>query len=344
MLGGLFGRDVAIDLGTANTLVFVKGQGIVLSEPSVVAIDNKTDKVVAVGSAAKRMLGRTPGNIVALRPLKDGVIADFEVTEKMLSYFIRKAQPRRRVFRSVIGPRVVVCVPSGVTGVELRAVKEATESAGARQAYTIEEPLAAAIGAGLPVNEAQGSMIVDVGGGTSEVAVISLGGIVTKSSIRIAGDDIDDAISTYIQKEYKLAIGTQTAEQLKMELGSAFRLEDGEESAEIRGRDLVTALPKTIVITSEEVREAISVPVDALVAAVRDTLDRTPPELASDIMDRGMVLAGGGALLRLIDERLRRETQIPVHVADEPLMCVAIGSGPCPQENQKQPPPPLSSP
>jgi rod shape-determining protein MreB and related proteins len=332
MFGGLFGKDVAIDLGTANTLVFVKGQGIVLSEPSVVAIDNKTDKVVAVGSAAKRMLGRTPGNIVAMRPLKDGVIADFEVTEKMLSYFIRKAQPRRMMFRSVIGPRVVVCVPSGVTGVELRAVKEATESAGARQAYTIEEPLAASIGAGLPVNEAQGSMIVDIGGGTSEVAVISLGGIVTKSSIRIAGDDIDDAISTYIQKEYKLAIGTQTAEQLKIELGSAFGLVEGEESAEIRGRDLVSGLPKTIVITSDEIREAISVPVDAIVAAVRDTLDRTPPELASDIMDRGMVLAGGGALLRLMDERLRRETQIPVHVAEEPLMCVAIGSGRCLEE------------
>src|SRR5919107_1618287 len=303
MLGGLFGRDVAIDLGTANTLVFVKGQGIVLSEPSVVAIDNKTDKVVAVGSAAKRMLGRTPGHIVAMRPLKDGVIADFEVTEKMLSYFIRKAQPQSRILRSLSGPRVVVCVPSGVTGVELRAV-----------------------------NEAQGSMIVDVGGGTSEVAVISLGGIVTKSSIRIAGDDIDDAITTYIQKEHKLAIGSQTAEQLKIELGSAFLLDDGEESAEIRGRDLVTGLPKTIVITSEEIREAISVPVDAIVAAVRDTLDRTPPELASDIMDRGMILAGGGALLRLFDERLRRETQVPVHVADDPLMCVAIGSGRCLEE------------
>jgi rod shape-determining protein MreB len=249
----------------------------------------------------------------------------------MLSHFIRKAQSRKRLFRSVIGPRVVVCVPSGVTGVELRAVKEATESAGARQAYTIEEPLAAAIGAGLPVNEAQGSMVVDIGGGTSEVAVISLGGIVTKSSIRIAGDDIDDAISAYIQKEYKIAIGTQTGEQLKIELGSAFPLGQ-EESAEIRGRDLVSGLPKTIVITSEEVQEAISVPVDAIVAAVRDTLNRTPPELASDIMDRGMVLAGGGALLRLIDERLRRETGIPVHVADDPLMCVAIGSGRCLEE------------
>jgi rod shape-determining protein MreB and related proteins len=281
---------------------------------------------VAVGSAAKRMLGRTPGNIVAMRPLKDGVIADFEVTEKMLAYFIRKVQPPRLFFRALIGPRVVVCVPSGVTGVELRAVKEATEAAGARQAYTIEEPMAAAIGTNLPVNEAQGSMVVDVGGGTSEVAVISLGGIVTKSSIRIAGDDIDDAISTYIQKEYKLAIGTQTAEQLKIELGSAFRLEE-EESAEIRGRDLVTGLPKTVIITSEEIREAISIPVDAILAAVRDTLDRTPPELASDIMDRGMILVGGGAHLRHLDERLRRETGIPVHVTDEALTCVAIGSG-----------------
>ena len=326
MFGGLFGRDVAIDLGTANTLVFVKGHGIVLSEPSVVAIDNKTDKVVAVGSAAKRMLGRTPGSIVALRPLKDGVIADFEVTEKMLSYFIRKVQPQRRLFRSLIGPRVVVCVPSGVTGVELRAVKEATESAGARQAYTIEEPLAAAIGAGLPVNEAQGSMIIDIGGGTSEVAVISLGGIVTKTSVRVAGNHMDDAIGAYIQKVHQMAVGTQTAEQLKIELGSAFRLEE-EESAEIRGRDLVTGLPKTIVITSEEVREAISVPVATVVEAVRDTLDRTPPELASDIINRGMVLAGGVALLRGLDERLREETGVPVQVAEEPMACVVIGSG-----------------
>ena len=326
MFGGLFGQDVAIDLGTANTIVFVKGQGIVISEPSVVAIDNKTDKVLAVGVTAKKMLGRTPANIVATRPLKDGVIADFEVTEKMLAYFIRKGQTKRRLLRALIGPRVVICVPSGVTGVELRAVKEAAESAGARQAFTIEEPLAAAIGAGLPVTEPQGSMIVDIGGGTSEVAVLSLGGIVTKTSIRIAGDDIDDAISNYIQKEYKLTVGTQAAEQLKLELGSAFPLEE-EESAEVRGRDLVSGMPKTIVITSEELREAISVPVDAIVSAVLDTLDRTPPELASDIMDRGMVLAGGGALLRMLDERLRRETGIPVHVADNPLLCVAIGSG-----------------
>src|SRR5919202_1655950 len=326
MFGRLFGKDVAIDLGTANTSVFVKGQGIVLSEPSVVALDNKTDKVVAAGSAAKRMLGRTPGNIVAMRPLRDGVIADFEITAQMLSYFIYRAQSQERLLRFFANPRVVVCVPSGVTDVELRAVKEAARSAGARQAYTIEEPLAAAIGAGLPVNEPQGSMIVDVGGGTSEVAVISLGGIVTKSSIRIAGDDVDDAISTYIQKEYKLAIGTQTAEQLKIELGSAFRLEE-EESAEIRGRDLVTGLPKTVVITSEEVREAISVPVEAIIAAVRDTLDRTPPELASDIINWGMVLGGGGALLRHLDERLRRETSVPVHMAEKPMACVVIGSG-----------------
>jgi rod shape-determining protein MreB len=326
MFGGIFGRDVAIDLGTANTLVFVKGQGIVLSEPSVVAIDNKTDKVMAVGDVAKRMIGRTPSNIVATRPLKDGVIADFEVTEKMLGYFIRRAQPQRWYFRPLLGPRVVICVPSGVTEVELRAVKEAAESAGARQAFTIEEPLAAAIGAGLPVNEAQGSMVADVGGGTSEVAVISLGGIVAKTSIRIAGDDIDEAITSYIQKEYKLAVGSQTAERLKIELGSAFRMED-EESAEIRGRDLISGLPKNVVITSEEIREAISGPVDALVTAVTDTLDRTPAELASDIMDRGMVLVGGGSLLRHLDERIRRESGIPVHIAEDPLMSVVVGSG-----------------
>ncbi len=322
--GGLFGRDVAIDLGTANTLVFVKGRGIVASEPSVVAINTKTDKVVAVGSTAKSMIGRTPGNIVAVQPLKDGVIADFEVTESMLSYFIRKAHPRRGLFRP--RPRVVVCVPSGVTGVELRAVREAAESAGARRALTIEEPLAAAIGAGLPVDEAWGSMVVDVGGGTTEVAVISLGGIVANSSIRMAGNHMDAAISSYVQRQYKLAIGTQTAEQLKMELGSASPLAE-EESAEVRGRDLLTGLPKTIVVTSEEIRVAISAPVDAIVAAVLDTLDRTPPELASDAMDRGMVLAGGGAMLRLLDERLRRETGVPVHMADDPLMCVALGSG-----------------
>src|ERR687885_112213 len=331
IFGRLFAPDVAIDLGTANTLVFVKGHGIVLSEPSVVAMNTKTDKVVAVGSVAKTMIGRTPANIVATQPLKNGVIADFEVTEKMLSYFIGEARTKRGVSRYLVRPRVVVCVPSGVTGVELKAVKEAAEAAGARRVYTIEEPLAAGIGADLPVNEPEGSMVVDVGGGTSEVAVISLGGIVTKTSVRVAGNDMDLAIASHIQKNYQIAIGSQTAEQLKIELGSAFLL-DGEESAEIRGRDLVTGLPKTIVITSDEIREAISVPVDAIVAAVRDTLDRTPPELASDIMDRGMVLAGGGALLRLMDERLRRETGVPVHVADDAIMCVAIGSGRCLEE------------
>jgi rod shape-determining protein MreB and related proteins len=326
ILGRLFAPDIAIDLGTANTLVFVKGQGIVLSEPSVVAMNTKTGKVVAVGSAAKDMIGRTPSNIVATQPLKNGVIADFQVTEKMLSYFIHEARSKRGVSRYLVRPRVVVCVPSGVTGVELRAVREAAESAGARRVYTIEEPLAAAIGADLPVNEAEGSMVVDIGGGTSEVAVISLGGIVTKTSIKIAGNNMDEAIATYIQKEYKMAVGTQTAEQLKIELGSAFGLEE-EESAEIRGRDLVTGLPKTVVITSEEVREAISVSVEAIIAAVRDTLDRTPPELASDIINRGMMLAGGVALLRGLDERLRQETGVPVHVAEEPMACVVIGSG-----------------
>jgi rod shape-determining protein MreB and related proteins len=331
MFGRLFGRDIAVDLGTANTVVFVEGEGTVLVEPSVVALDDRTSKVLAVGSAAKSMIGRTPANIVAMDPLKDGVIADFEVTEKMISYFIRRAQPRPHLLSAFFRPRVVVCVPTGVTGVELRAVKQATRSAGARQAYSIEEPMAAAIGAGLSVNEAQGSMIVDIGGGTTEVAVISLGGIVTKSSIRIAGNDMDQAISAYIQREHKVSVGTQTAEQLKIELGSAFPLPE-EESAEIRGRDLATGLPKPVVITSEEVREAIHVPVEAIVAAVRDTLDRTPPELASDIMDRGMVLVGGGALLRLLDERLRRETGVPVHVPDDPLMCVAVGSGRCLEE------------
>ena len=326
IFGGLFAPDIAIDLGTANTLVFVKGWGIVLSEPSVVAMDAKTERVVAVGSAAKKMIGRTPAHIVATQPLKDGVIADFEVTEKMLSHFIHTVETKRSLFRYLIRPRVVVCVPSGVTGVELRAVKEAAESAGARKAYTIEEPLAAAIGAELPVNEPEGSMVVDVGGGTTEVAVISLGGIVTKTSIRVAGNRMDNAIFTYIQKEYQMAIGTRTAEQLKIELGSAFRLEE-EESAEIRGRDLVTGLPKTVVITSEEIRGAISVQVNAIVEAVTDTFDRTPPELAADVMDRGMVLAGGGALLKGLDERLRVETGVPVHVADKPLACVAEGSG-----------------
>jgi rod shape-determining protein MreB len=322
----LFVPDVAIDLATANTLVFVKGYGVVLSEPSVVAVDRKTDEVIAVGSAAKHMIGRTPAHIVASQPLKNGVIADFEVTEKMLTYFIRSARTQRSLLRYLVRPRVAVCVPSGVTGVELRAVKEATESAGARKAYTIEEPLAAAIGADVPISEVEGSMVVDVGGGTTEVAVISMGGIVTKTSVRVAGNDMDVAIVKHIQKHYQIAIGTQTAEQLKIELGSAFPMPE-ESAAQVRGRDIVTGLPKTVVITSEEIREAIAPAVGTIVEAVRNTLDPTPPQLVSDIMDRGMILAGGGALLRHLDERLRKETGVPVHVAEEPLACVARGSG-----------------
>lgn len=326
MLEGLFSKDIAIDLGTANTLVFVEGRGIVLSEPSVAAVDAETDRILAVGSVAKSMIGRTSGDVVSVRPLKDGVIANFEVTEKMLAYFIRKVQPQRRFLRPPVGPRVAVCVPSGATQVEFQAVRKATESAGARQVFTVEESLAAAIGAGLPVNKAQGTMVVDVGGGTTEIAVISLGEIITKSSVRVAGDHLDDAISMYVQKEYKLAIGPQTAEQLKIELGSAFPFGE-EESAEIRGRDLVMGLPRTVVVTSEEIREAMSATIDTIVAAAKDTLARTSPELLSDVVDYGMFLVGGGALLKLLDERFRRETGIPVHVADDPLVCTAIGSG-----------------
>jgi rod shape-determining protein MreB len=323
----LFADDIAIDLGTANTLVSVRGRGVVFSEPSVVALDTRTEEVLAVGSAAKRMIGRTPSNIVAVEPLKEGVIADFSVTEKMIAHFVRRAQRRGRwPHGSLVGPRVVVCVPSGATGVELRAVREAAESAGVRKAYTIEEPLAAAIGAGLPVEEPEGSMVVDVGGGTTEVAVISLGGIVTSVSLRVAGNDMDRAIASYIQREHKVAVGTQTAERLKMELGSALPQEE-EEAAEVRGRDLLTGLPRTVVVTGEEIREVISPTVEAIVDAAKDTLDRTPPDLAADIVERGMVLAGGGALLRNLHERLRRETGVAVHVAEDPLRCVAVGSG-----------------
>ena len=320
-LGGLGGREIAVDLGTANTLVYVRGRGIVLSEPSVVAIDQRTGEVHAVGIEAKRMLGRTPGTISAIRPLKDGVIADFDVTEQMLRHFIQKVHHNRFAH-----PRVVVCVPSGVTGVEKRAVEEATLSAGARQAYLIEEPMAAAIGAGLPVSEPTGNMIVDIGGGTTEVAVISLGGIVVSQSIRVGGDEMDDAIMNYIKKEYKLLVGGQTAEELKLEIGSAWELPE-ELRAEVRGRDMLSGLPKTVVISSEEVRRALDEPVTQIIDAIKSTLDKTPPELAADIMDRGIVLAGGGALLSGLDERLRQETQMPVHVAESPLTCVAVGSG-----------------
>src|ERR687897_713243 len=320
-LTGFGGRDMAVDLGTANTLVYVRGRGIVLSEPSVVAIDSRTAEVHAVGVEAKRMLGRTPGTIAAIRPLKDGVIADFDVTEQMLRHFIQKVHQHRFAH-----PRVVVCVPSGVTGVEKRAVEEATLSAGARQAYLIEEPMAAAIGAGLPVAEPTGSMVVDIGGGTTEVAVISLGGIVVSQSLRVGGDEMDEAIINYSKREYKLLIGQQTAEEIKLEIGSAYDLPE-EVHAEVRGRDMLTGLPKTIVLSSEEVRRALEEPVAQIVDAIRSTLDKTPPELAADIMDRGIVLAGGGALLHGLDERLRHETQMPVHLAESPLTCVAVGSG-----------------
>ena len=312
---------MAVDLGTANTLVYVRGRGIVLSEPSVVAIDQRTNEVHAVGIEAKRMLGRTPGTITPIRPLKDGVIADFDVTEQMLRHFIQKVHQNRWAH-----PRVVVCVPSGVTGVEKRAVEEATLSAGARQAYLIEEPMAAAIGAGLPVAEPTGNMIVDIGGGTTEVAVISLGGIVVAQSIRVGGDEMDEAVIAWVKREYKLMIGSQTAEEVKLEIGSAYPLRE-EMQAEIRGRDMITGLPKTVVLSSEEVREALEEPVNQIVDAVKSTLDKTPPELASDIMDRGIMLAGGGALLQGLDERLRRETEMPIHVAESSLTCVAVGSG-----------------
>jgi rod shape-determining protein MreB len=312
---------MAVDLGTANTLVYVRGRGIVLSEPSVVAIDQRTGEVHAVGVEAKRMLGRTPGTIAAIRPLKDGVIADFDVTEEMLRHFIQKVHQNRWAH-----PRVVVCVPSGVTGVEKRAVEEATISAGARQAYLIEEPMAAAIGAGLPVSEPTGNLIVDIGGGTTEVAVISLGGIVVSQSIRVGGDEMDEAIVKYVQREYKLLIGTQTAEEVKLEIGSASSM--GEEmQCEIRGRDLVTGLPKTVVLSSQEVRVALEEPLNQIIDAIKSTLDKTPPELSSDVMDRGIMLAGGGALLNQLDERIRRETEMPVHIAESPLTCVAVGSG-----------------
>ena len=320
-LTGFGGRDMAVDLGTANTLVYVRGRGIVLSEPSVVAIDQRTGEVHAVGVEAKRMLGRTPGTIQAIRPLKDGVIADFDVTEQMLRHFIQKVHQHRFAH-----PRVVVCVPSGVTGVEKRAVEEATLSAGARQAYLIEEPMAAAIGAGLPVAEPTGNMIVDIGGGTTEVAVISLGGIVVSQSLRVGGDEMDEAIINYAKKEYKLLIGQQTAEELKLEIGSACPMAE-ELQAEIRGRDMVAGLPKTVVLTSEEIRQALEEPLSQIIDAVKETLDRTPPELASDIMDRGIMLAGGGSLLQGLDVRLREETQMPAHLAESPLTCVAVGSG-----------------
>lgn len=320
----LFSRDIGIDLGTANTLVYMKGKGIVMREPSVVAMDVKENMVMAVGSEAKEMIGRTPGSISAVRPLKDGVIADFDVTSDMLKYFIRTA-----VHSTVFSrPRVVICIPSGVTEVERRAVDEAARNAGAKAVELVEEPMAAAIGAGLQVNEAAGCMVVDIGGGTSEVAVISLGDIVTKCSVRTAGDDFDEAIISYIKKKYNLLIGERTAEDIKIRIGSAFPYED-ETTMDVKGRNLVDGLPKNITISSEEVREALADPVSAIADAIRSTLESTPPELSADIIDNGIMLTGGGAMLRGLDVLVSRETGMPVHVAENPLDCVAIGTGKC---------------
>ncbi len=316
------GRDMAVDLGTANTLIYVRGQGIVLNEPSVVAINVNDGRPVAVGLEAKRMMGRTPAHIRSVRPLKDGVIADFEMCEKMLRFFIQRVHTSKWN-----KPRMVICVPSGVTGVEQRAVRDAAEFAGARKpAYVIEEPMAAAIGSGLPVHEPSGNMIVDIGGGTTEVAVISLGGIVTAQSVRVAGDELDEAIVQFIKKEFSLAIGERTAEQIKIQMGSAWPLEE-ELTAEVRGRDLVSGLPRTVIVTTEQVREAIAEPVVTIVDAVKATLDKTPPELAADIMEQGIMITGGGALLMGLDRRLANETGMPINVADDPLTSVAIGSG-----------------
>jgi rod shape-determining protein MreB len=320
----MFARDMGIDLGTANTLVYVKGRGIVIDEPSVVAVDRDRKEPLAVGAEAKQMLGRTPGNIIAVRPLKDGVIADFDMTQMMLRYFIQKAYARRGPFR----PRVVVGIPSGVTGVERRAVQDAAREAGAREAYVIEEPMAAAIGAGLPVEEPTGSMVVDIGGGTTEVAIISLGGLVTSKSIRVAGDELDEAIVQYIKRTYNMLIGERTGEEIKMTIGSAYPI-GKEDSMEVRGRDLVTGLPRTLRVTSEEIRKAIQEPVSAILDAIKITLENTPPELAADIMDRGIVMTGGGALLKGLDVLISKETGMPVHVADEPLLCVVKGCGKC---------------
>lgn len=322
---GMFSNDLAIDLGTANTLVYLKGKGIVVSEPSVVAVQKDQvghKKVLAVGMDAKKMLGRTPGSIVAIRPMKDGVIADFDITEEMLRYFIQKVHNRKTLVR----PRIVICVPSGITQVEKRAVKESAESAGAREVYLIEEPMAAAIGAGLPITEASGNMIVDIGGGTTEVAVISLAGIVYAKSVRVGGDKLDEAIVQHMKRKYNLLIGERTAEQIKIEIGSAFP-DDENSTMEVKGRDLVSGIPKTMEISAGEIREAISEPVNAIIEAVRIALERTPPELAADIVDKGIVLAGGGAMLRNLDKLLREETGLPVVQAEDPLSCVVLGSG-----------------
>ncbi|MDP9195148.1 MAG: rod shape-determining protein [Acidobacteriota bacterium] len=318
----MFSNDLAIDLGTANTLVYAKNKGIVVREPSIVAVNKINNNVEAVGNEAKAMLGRTPGNIVAIRPMKDGVIADFEVTEKMIKYFIEKAHGRR----FLVKPRIVISVPSEITQVEKRAVKDSALRAGATEVYLIEQAMAAAIGAGLPITDPTGNMIVDIGGGTTDVAVISLAGIVYSRSVRVAGNEMDDAIIQYIKRKYNLLIGERTAEQIKMEIGSAFPL-DEEMTMEIKGRDLVEGVPKTLVVSDEEIREALSETVATIVEAVRVALERTPPELSADIMDKGIIIAGGGSMLKNLDRRLREETGLPVTLAEDPLACVALGTG-----------------
>jgi rod shape-determining protein MreB len=318
----MFTKDIGIDLGTANTLVYMRGKGIIIREPSVVAVDTKTDRAKYVGQEAKDVIGRTPGSIVAVRPLKDGVIADFEITTTMLNEFIRKALKNRMFTKA----RVIICIPSGVTAVERRAVKEAAENAGAKRVNIIEEPMAAAIGAGLPVSEPQGSMIVDIGGGTSEVAVISLGGIVASRSVRVAGDAFDTAIINYIKKKYNLLIGEITAENVKIAIGSAYPEKD-EMTMEIKGRNLLNGLPENITVTSEEIREALAEPISHVIEAIKVTLEKTPPELAADIIDQGITLAGGGALIRGLDKLIHKETGMPVNVAENPLDCVAAGTG-----------------
>jgi len=319
---GLFSNDMGIDLGTATTLAYIKGQGIVLCEPSVVAIQKGTSNVLAVGEEAKRMLGRTPGNIIAIRPMKDGVIADFEITESMLRYFIKKVHNSRRLVR----PRMIIAIPSGITEVEKRAVKDSALHAGAREVFMIEEPVAAAIGVGLPIQEPSGNMIIDIGGGTTEMAVISLAGIVFSKSIRIGGDEMDEAIINYLKKTYNLMIGERTAEEIKIKIGSAYPLEE-ELTMEVRGRDLVAGLPKMITVTSEEIREALGEPISQIVESIRITLERTPPELSADLIERGIIMAGGGALLRGFDRLIQEETGLPVHVAEDPLTAVALGTG-----------------
>jgi rod shape-determining protein MreB len=321
-LWGLFSNDIAIDLGTATTLVYVRGKGIVLSEPSVVAVDKGSNRVRSVGAEAKRMLGRTPSNIVAIRPMRDGVIADFEITESMIRHFIRKVHNSRRMSR----PRMIIGIPSGITEVERRAVRESAERAGAREVHLITEPMAAAIGAGLPIQEPAGNMVVDIGGGTTEVAVISLGGIVVFKSSRTAGDELDNAIIQHIKREYSMFIGERTAEEIKIKIGSVYPMEQ-EVTLDIKGQDLVAGLPKTMTITSEEIRNALQEPVSEIISSIRQTLERTPPELAADIVDKGMVLTGGGAMLRGLDELISEETKLPVTIAEKPIDCVVLGAG-----------------